>query len=276
LTDPYSEYYTDDWKVIVVPALDENGKSFCESVKTTEEYHQIKKVTPDFIWEAEYMQNPIESKGLLFPIEDLNRFSMKELAGKEPDGIFGFTDTADEGTDYLCSIIGKMYGNRIYITDVIFNQDPIEVTQPEVAGMIINTECELMKIESNNGGKGYAREIRRLIEGKSTCGIIYEPTTKNKETRILMNSGNIKNYFWFRNDYEPGSQYDSYMRALTSYVRLGKNKHDDAPDATTALWEYTKDYITTDKYKSIRRKAINRFDEDLYDDEEEEFSMYTI
>lgn len=50
-----------------------------------------------------------------------------------------------------------------------------------------------------------------------------------------MKSGCIKENFIFRDDYEPGSDYDKYMRALTTYVKMGKNAHDDAPDGTTGL-----------------------------------------
>ena len=55
---------------------------FCEEIHTTEEYLYIKSITEDFIWEAEYMQNPIESKGLTIPLEELKRFSLKEIDGK--------------------------------------------------------------------------------------------------------------------------------------------------------------------------------------------------
>jgi hypothetical protein len=47
---------------ITIPALI-NGKSFCEAVKSTEEYLKIKDDTDEEIWEAEYQQNPIEIKG---------------------------------------------------------------------------------------------------------------------------------------------------------------------------------------------------------------------
>jgi predicted phage terminase large subunit-like protein len=186
------------------------------------------------------MQNPIESKGLLFPVEELKRFSLKEIDGKSYDAIIGFTDTADEGTDYLSSPVGKKIGEYTYITDVVFTQDPIEITEPLVAQQIIDSECELMKVESNSGGKSFALNVEKLIKGKSTCDVVFEPQTANKETRILMNAGYIKKHFWFREDYAPGSDYDHFMRALTSYVRLGKNKHDDAPDSVTGLAEYVK------------------------------------
>lgn len=255
LTDPNSEAYKPNMKVINIPALNEDGETFCEEIKTTAEYYSLKKITEDFIWEAEFMQSPIEAKGLLFPIEQLNRFSLKDIATKKPDGIVGFTDTADKGEDFLCSPIGKRFGEYTYITDVIFTQDGVEITEPLVSQMIIDTKADVMEIESNNGGYGYARNVRALIRGKSPCSVITRNTTTNKETRILMSSGYIKEYFYFRNDYEPGSDYDKYMRQLTSYVRLAKNKHDDAADGTTGLAERM-------KYRLFEKKE----EKDPYDD----------
>lgn len=251
LTDTESEAHSKDMKIINIAALDENGESFCEEIKTTEEYHQLRKVTEDFIWEAEYMQSPIEAKGLLFPIEELKRFSLKEIETKKPDGTIGYTDTADKGTDYLCGPIGKKYNEYTYLTDVLFTQDGVEITEPLLAQLIIDTKCDIMKIESNNGGSSYARNIRNLVRPKWKCSIIDEQQTNNKETRILMNAGYIKEYFYFRDDYEPGSDYDKFMRALTSYVKMGKNKHDDAPDALTGLAEFM-------KYKTFTKEAVTR------------------
>ncbi len=239
LTDPNSEFYDPTFTTIVVSALDEKGCSFCEEVKTTKEYHSMKKITDDFIWEAEFMQNPIESKGLLFPIEELRRFSLKDLKGL-PDAKAAFTDTADKGADFLCTPIGYKYDADIYIVDVVYTQDGVEITEPIVAEKCIKHNLDLMKIEANNGGESFSRNVRKILKDNGCQTYLQtEQQTQNKETRILMKAGYIKENFIFRDDYEPGSDYDKYMRALTSYVKLGKNAHDDAPDATTGLAEIT-------------------------------------
>jgi len=249
LTDEYGKEYNPNFKIINIPALNDKGQSFCEEIKTTAEYMELKKVTDEFIWEAEYMQHPVESKGLLFPIEELNRFSMSELMTldkqgnkiiKPADGIVGFTDTADKGSDFLSSPIGRKYGDYTYVTDIVFTQDGVEVTEPLVAQMIKDTKCEIMKIESNNGGSSFARNVRNLLGNESYCSVIDEQTTSNKETRILMTSGYVKKYFYFRSDYEPGSDYDKFMRQLTSYMKMGKNKHDDGADSIEGLGSYMK------------------------------------
>ncbi|MGV8982144.1 phage terminase large subunit [Clostridium sp.] len=239
LTDEEQETFEPDMKVIVISALDEHGNSFCEEVKTTAEYRVLQRVTDDFIWEAEYMQHPVESKGLLLPIEELHRFKMSELKGK-PDGIIGFTDTADKGVDFLSSPIARIYGDKMFITDVVYSQDGVEITEPLVAQMLIDTKCDVMIIESNNGGHGFTRNVRELTKGKCGCMVTAENTSQNKETRIIMNAGYIKEHFYFRSDFLPGSDYDKFLRSLTNYVKMGKNKHDDANDSLTGLCERVK------------------------------------
>ena len=238
LTDVESEAYKPGMKVINIPALNSDGETFCPEIKTTAEYHSLRKITEDFIWEAEFMQHPIESKGLLYPIEELNRFTMADIATKTPDAIVGFTDTADKGDDYLCSLIGKRFGEHTYITNVVFTQDGVEVTEPLVAQQIIDTKTQIMQIESNNGGYQYSRNVANLIDKKSYCSVITCNATTNKETRILMCAGYNKEYMCFRKDYEIGSDYDKFMRQLTSYVKMGKNKHDDGADSLTGLGNY--------------------------------------
>lgn len=247
LTSPDSQFYSKGWVTIVIPALDEKGQSFCDEIHTTEEYLDIKKVTESFIWEAEFMQNPIESKGLLFPEGELNKFSISELKSKTPEGIIGYVDTADQGTDYLCTVIGKRFGDYTYITDVLFTQDGVEVTEPLTAQLAIDTRCDVMTVEANAGGKSFADNIYKLLKGRSHCHVEHKQTTANKETRILMSAGYVKEYFYFRKDYQPGSDYDRFMRQFTSYVKMGRNKHDDAADAVTGLAEYMKDNFYINK-----------------------------
>ena len=256
------EDYGHEWTTIVIPALTEDGETFCEEIKTTRELLDIKKRTEDFIWEAEYMQSPVEAKGLLYPIEQLKRFGMVDLASKRPDGIIGYTDPADQGDDYTCSVIGKRFGQYTYITDVLFTQEGVEVTEPLTAQLIIDTCTDNMKVESNAGGKSFATNVGKLTKGKSPCIVSFEPNTQHKETRILMGAGYVKEYFYFRDDYAMGSDYDKFMRQLTSYVKIGKNKHDDAPDAITGLADYMKSHHFKQEAKpSIKQGGTYHYQE---------------
>lgn len=229
-------------EIIRISALDENDESFCEDVHTTEYYRELREETEDMIWCAEYMQDPIEAIGLLFPKSELNRFKLADIEGKQPDGVIGATDVADEGDDDLCSPFGKVFGERIFITDVIFTKDPVEVTEPLLAQMIIDTGCDQMRIEANNGGKMYANDIKKILKAnkKTRCIVQSKTTTSHKPTRILMRSGWIKKHcsFLAEGEYKKGSDYDRFIKALSSYKKEGGNKHDDAPDGVTILAEF--------------------------------------
>ena len=222
-------------KSIVVPALI-NGKSYCEEVHTTKKLLEKKKITSDFIWLAEWMQEPVEAKGLVFPPDELKRFELSELK-KKPNVRIGAGDIADEGTDFLSIPIADVYndGDKVYIIDVKFTNEPIEITQPETAAYIDKYNPSKVKFESNNGGKGFAMEVKRLKTKRTH--VIWERTTQNKHTRIIMKSGQVKEHFYFRDDYEAGSDYDKFMRQLITYNKRGTAKQDDAADSVTMLAE---------------------------------------
>ena len=102
------------------------------------------------------MQEPFEAKGLLFPKSSLMRFKLADIAGKKPDGTLGACDTADKGDDDFCAPFAKVFGPKYFITDILFTKDPVEVTEPRLAQMVIDTECDQLRIESNNGGQQHS------------------------------------------------------------------------------------------------------------------------
>ena len=245
-------------EILRVPALDENGETFCEDVHDSKYYQELKAETDEVIWEAEYMQNPIELKGLLFPKSQLNRFKLSDIQSQEPDGVIGACDTADQGNDDLCAPFGRVFGAKIFITDVIFTKDAIEVTEARLSQMILDTKCDKIRIESNNGGRIFANSVKKIL-GKSKCDIQTRQTTKNKETRILMKSGYIKRDFYFleEGEYPRGSDYDRYIKALTTYKKEGGNKQDDAPDGSTILAEFMES-VGVHKPKRKVARAVGR------------------
>lgn len=236
-------------EVIVVSALTEDNKSFCENVKSTEEYWDIRHRTAKEIWMAEYMQSPVEASGTLFIKADLKRFKLSELKmfdevnGKKEqlfESILGYIDVADEGNDKLAFITGVIFPNKVFITDVIFTLDTIDVTSPLCAGLINKLDHNYVRIETNNQGGGFKRSLMNLVEPTKLIGV---KNSTNKHTRILMQYGFIKEYFYFRDDYERNSEYDLFMNQLCEYAKGGTSKHDDAPDATAGLSKMVQGFV---------------------------------
>jgi predicted phage terminase large subunit-like protein len=245
------KYYNE---IIRIAALDENDESFCSDVHTTEYYHELRAETEDSIWAAEYMQEPYEAKGLLFPKSELKRFKLSEIQGRKPDGRIAAVDVADEGADNFSAPFASVFGKDLFITNVLFTKDAVEITCPKLAQMVIDLKPDQMRVESNNGGKIFANDTRRLVKENdrlNRCIISSRPTTKNKSTRILMKSGWVKAHCWFldESEYEKGSDYWWFMKGLTSYKKEGGNAHDDAPDSMTILAEFI-DEITRAKTKN--------------------------
>ena len=95
----------DDYDYIVkIPALDTEGKSFCEEVQTTKQYLKIKKKISPMTWNAEYMQSPIDIEGQLFRSSELLYY---DFIPDVFEANIAVCDTADTGTDYLSSPMVK-------------------------------------------------------------------------------------------------------------------------------------------------------------------------
>lgn len=231
-------------EVISISALDENNKSFCEEVKSTEEYQDIQRRTAPEIWNAEYMQSPIEASGTLFTKSGLNRFKMHDLKlydvidGKQVplfESVLGYIDVADEGTDKLAFATGFVVGKKVFITDIIFTGKNIDDTVPLCSGLINKLKHDYVRVEANNQGKGFAKELRQHVPEEK---ILTVKNTTNKHTRILMQYGFIKEHFYFRDDYERNSEYDLFMCQLFDYVKAGSSTKDDAPDCIAGLAKF--------------------------------------
>lgn len=172
------------------------------------------------------------------------------------DGNIGACDVADKGNDDLCAPFADVYGDRLFITDVVFTKDAVEITEPRVAQAVIDNKCDQMRIEANNGGRIFAINVRKTVKGRnSKCEIQARHTTQNKETRILMRAGWIKKHcvFLAPTEYKKGSDYDRFMKALTKYKKEGGNEHDDAPDGMTILAEFAESIGM--KTKTVKRKV---------------------
>lgn len=224
--------------IVRIPALI-NGETFCEAVHTTEYYLELQHELDEVIFASEYMQEPIELKGLLFPKSELNWFTMDDIKGRKEDASIGATDTADTGADYFSSPFAKKFSEKYFIHDVIFTRDPVEITEGRLVTSINEHRVQKQLIESNNGGRIFANNIKRGLglDLSDSDTIITRHATTNKETRIFMNSSWIKKHFYFRSDYAKGSDYDHFMKNLTKYLKQGGNKHDDAADSLNTLKE---------------------------------------
>jgi len=221
---------------IVVPAMDANDRSFCEDVKTTEEYLKIRSeliaANSIEIWLAEYQQEPAEVQGLLFRKSDIKRFTPDDV--KDVQTVLGYIDPAEGGGDALGGLFGKIVKGKVFITDVIYSSETVEVSVPRCADLAAKVDANYIRIEKNGLGSGFIRDMRRLYSPERIYPV---SNSTHKGTRIWNEYGFIQKYFYFleEKEYIPGSDYDKFMRNLFSYMKIGDNQQDAAPDATAGL-----------------------------------------
>lgn len=227
---------------IVIQALTADDKSFCEHVKTTNEYLKLRMETESSIWDAEYQQQPAEIKGRLFLKEDLKRFKLPDLPN-QTDGILSYCDVADEGDDYFCQVMASLHEGKVYIPKVIFTQDNVDITSKKCCDMINRFTPEFTWIESNGQGSIFLKMIRNMVAEPEN--VLPHRVTANKITRIMLSYGYIKKYFVFLDEdqYKPGSEYDKFVKNILSFMKDGSSKHDDAPDCISGLLKQMQIYL---------------------------------
>lgn len=231
-------------KIIETPALDpvtdeSNFEYIREGRKvfTTQYFRDQREMLSAEQFESEFQQQPFEAKGILFPEASLNRY-FELPVDREPDSIIAVCDTADKGADYCSMPIAAVYGDEVYIVDVVFDDSPPEITKPECAKALMDNLVVAGTFESNNAGTYFARDVQQILtDRKYVCNIRTKRTISNKQTRIEFASDNIIKHFYFKDPslYARNSQYAMFMKQVTTYTRSGKVPHDDAPDSLSLL-----------------------------------------
>lgn len=216
-----------------------NGMMLCSEILSERSYQNKIKAMGLDIASANFQQEPIDIKGRLYStFKTYDKLPCDSNGNLLFTSIKNYTDTADTGSDYLCSIDYGVYNNEAYVINVIYTKDGMEITEPKVAEMLYSDNVNIADIESNNGGRGFARNVERELKEKfnsNRCKINWFHQSKNKEARILSNSTWVMNHIYFPANWK--DKFPEYFEAMSKYQKEGKNKHDDAPDATTGIAE---------------------------------------
>lgn len=237
----------DEWLVVNFEALKESGPTEIDPRALGEalwpERHSVKSLTDkrkldSLRFECMYQGKPNTKEGLLYG-DGFRTYTEKPGAIKKGN----YTDTADLGDDYLCSVCyEKSKEGKIYITDVLYTRDGMEVTEPAAAQMFAKNDTREAHIESNNGGRGFARAVAKLAP---SVQIKWFHQSENKEARIKTNSATVLQNIYLPADWS--SRWPDFYNHLTTYRRNFKaNRWHDAADVLTGIVE-----------KEVNVKVIN-------------------
>lgn len=220
---------------INLKALEDDGKTtLCDDILNFDQLMELKKKLSPEIYYSNYMGQPMDLKDHMY--NSFNTYKYEELKDIQFERIISYTDTADTGQDYLCSLMCGYYKERIYVLDIVYTKAAMEFTEPIVASKLKEHKVQLARVEGNNGGRSWARNVAKELKDLDGDTIVKTFTqTKNKQTRIFSNRQNIMNYFYYPEDWD--ARFSDYFKAMTEYKATSQNANDDAPDATTGVFE---------------------------------------
>lgn len=227
------------FKHITMKAIQDDKTMLCDEVLSYKSAMSKKSAMGADIFSANYQQEPIDIKGRLYSSLKTYAHLPKDDKGMPVyNKIKNYTDTADTGEDYLCSIDYIEYNKEAYVINVLYTKEPMEITEPNTAKMMYGDKVNEADIESNNGGRGFGRSVERILREIYKSNITRINTfhqSKNKQARILSNATWVMDHIYYPVNWK--DRWPEYYEAMIKYQREGKNKHDDAPDATTGIAE---------------------------------------
>lgn len=220
-----------EWEVLSLPCINDDGTALWPHKHTIEELNKM-AVRLGGVFQSQYLQDPQPLEGLLY-----KKFNTYKTL---PPGVWpirAVADTADAGKDFLCLIVYLVTKTGYYILDVYYTQAGVEVTEPEAATLIIKHNVKFAKIESNNGGKGWARAVENICKQARhmTTTFKWYHQHKNKQARIYNAAATVQNMIYYPDNWR--TLWPAFYKAVTGYLAKGGNLHDDAADALTMITE---------------------------------------
>jgi predicted phage terminase large subunit-like protein len=232
------------YKIISKKAYDDKtDKMLNPTILNKKQYDLLIQTIGEDIVRANYDQEPIDLKGKLYKrFLTYNPADIKTVDNRDGKIVFrdirAFADTADKGQDYLAMVIyGVTADKKAYILDIYYTQDDMETTEKEAAKRLFKYNPYVFRPESNNGGEGWSRAVRREYQKLGGTKTIFRTytQTRNKEARILSESTFVQDNIYFPMDWNV--RYRDAYNSMNEYQRQGKNEHDDIEDCITSIAE---------------------------------------
>lgn len=230
----YSYLSLDDKCVFIkVPKIDEDlDRSTYPQKFSYEEAIKIKERDYRSFMAME-QQQPLPPENSPFYIENLNSYDVIPEEDRS-DFCWASLDTARVGYDYNSMPIFVKVGEKFYLKDCLYLNEPMEKVYGKIVEKIIQHKITKLVIEKNIDTSLKALLDKMLAEqGIYYCDIIEVYATIKKEEKIYNMENTIKNYIVFPNMhlYSYSSQMGKFMNDVFGFSYIHKNEHDDSIDS---------------------------------------------
>ncbi len=175
--------YADQWKIIELPAISEDGEALWEERYTLEYLHRIKANTSPIKWSSLYMQQPMPEEGTYFKrewfefydpktIKNVHKYATGDFAVTEDDGDYTELGVHGYSTDFLYLAMDGWFGQKSADTWIEALIDQMKEYRPlcffgETGPIRRSIEPFL---------------LRRMRERKTTCRLEWLPRPHDKPT----------------------------------------------------------------------------------------------
>ena len=254
---------------IIIPALNENNESnFDYPYKLGYSTLDYKRRMASFennddmaSWLAQYQQEPIERKGQMFNVDNMNFFNPAEIEGIRPDRIFAANDPAYGGGDFVSMPICYEIDGEFYVADVVYNDGDKEITIPEVTSRMeshldkFTNKTAEVHFEETKTTKSYREECEKIWKADGyPINTSHDPADNKtaKMDRIKNHAPDIRKLHFIDMRYQT-KEYRKYFQNIISCTYDGKMKHDDGVDSTAQLC----DMIYGNKRKKRQTRVIS-------------------
>lgn len=235
------------------------GQMICKDLLSFKSWNSKRRLTSLPIFLANYQQQPVDVTGALYA-QGFKTYDPEAYDRLLAERKCSYTDTADTGEDHLCSICFDVVDGYAYIQDIYFTDESMEVTEKEVARRQKLYDVREAVIESNNGGRGFARNVEKILKKVwkwMRCNITWFHQSQNKRARILSHATNVCEQVIMPEGWE--KLYPEFYKYVMAYQRKSKSTdHDDGPDCLTGVVEMVNGEIKTKKKvgRSMKKKRL--------------------
>nr|DAM94626.1 MAG TPA: Terminase large subunit [Caudoviricetes sp.] len=236
-----------------------------EALKTGEQTEIDPRPVGAALWEGRHNRMKLEAQKALDPVQFQCLYQgnpgsaegrlyqpFKTWVEKSDYGTYirsgAYIDVADEGDDLLFGATYDVYksDNMVFnektkrmepllfalITDMEMTDENTDVTTVTVPAMINRNGTQKAWVESNNGGAGFEKVIKKKVRA------ITDPFYQggNKESRIITASAMVNQHIIMPFGWE--TRYKAIYDHVTGFLRnFGANTHDDPEDGLTGIYE---------------------------------------
>ena len=236
LLDKYEKDTRKPYYELIMKAWD-GEKILCPALMSMSTYLEKERLLGDEVFQANYTQNVSDQKGRMY-----HKFLIQHKAlDEESVGyVAAYCDYADAGTDYMALIIGAVVAGEehsmFFVKDVLYTQTGVDEYIDEFVTMLIDYHVDFLRVESNNGGKGFAQNVEeKLYKRGGEAEVVAEYNTSNKETRIRTGANLVQSIMVYPPDWK--ERWPEFSEHVIQFQRVGKNKFDDGPDVLTMAAE---------------------------------------